>query len=224
MAQIFASERSTAAARKASSHQKGTPGRMPERTLATLQAQADQSRATTHLLQLQAHGNAIFQRRENLGADPQNMPIQRMEEEELMQGKATAEALQMMGGEEEELMQGKAKGETLQRQGGAEQSLMQGVEALSGTDMSGVNVHYDSPAPAKVQAHAYAQGSDIHVARGQEKHLPHEAWHVAQQRQGRVQPTTQVGGMPVNDDASLEKEADTMGAKASQFAAQTKAG
>lgn len=223
MAQIFASERSTLPAKKASTLRKDTPGDTPETALSTLQAQADQSRATNRLMQLQAHGNAASQRREAAGADLQRMPIQRIEEEELMQGKARDQTLQMMGGEEEEMMQGKAKGAALQRQGGAEQNLMQGVEALSGTDMSGVNVHYNSPAPARVQAHAYAQGSNIHVASGQEKHLPHEAWHVAQQRQGRVQPTTQVGGMPVNDDASLEKEADTMGAKASQFAAQSKA-
>ncbi len=34
---------------------------------------------------------------------------------------------------------------------------------------------------ASIQAEAYAQGSDIHVGSGQEKHLPHEAWHVVQQ-------------------------------------------
>ncbi|MRZ98730.1 DUF4157 domain-containing protein, partial [Parabacteroides distasonis] len=32
--------------------------------------------------------------------------------------------------------------------------------------------------------------------------------------EGRVQPTTEVGGMAVNDDLSLEHEADVMGAKA----------
>jgi hypothetical protein len=35
-----------------------------------------------------------------------------------------------------------------------------------------------------------------------------------QQRQGRVKATTSVNGLPVNDDKSLEKEADTLGAKA----------
>jgi hypothetical protein len=39
---------------------------------------------------------------------------------------------------------------------------------------------------------AYSQGSDIHVAPGQERQLAHEAWHVVQQQQGRVQPTAQV--------------------------------
>ena len=33
----------------------------------------------------------------------------------------------------------------------------------------------------------------------------------------KVNPTTEVGGMPVNDDPSLEHEADVMGAKAAQF-------
>ena len=61
----------------------------------------------------------------------------------------------------------------------------------------------------------YAQGTDIHVAPGQERHLPHEAWHVVQQAQGRVTPTTQLEqGTPVNDDDTLEREADVMGAKA----------
>jgi hypothetical protein len=65
-----------------------------------------------------------------------------------------------------------------------------------------------------VGALAYAQGNDIHLGPGQERHLPHEAWHVVQQRQGRVQPTTSVAGVAVNDDPALEHEADTMGGKA----------
>jgi hypothetical protein len=52
------------------------------------------------------------------------------------------------------------------------------------------------------------------VSPGQGSHLPHEAWHVVQQRQGRVQPTLDVGGTPVNDNPGLEHEADVMGAKA----------
>jgi hypothetical protein len=79
-----------------------------------------------------------------------------------------------------------------------------------------VKVHYNSDEPAKLQAHAYAQGPDIHLARGQEKHLPHEAWHVVQQKQGRVRATRQLKGTAVNDNAALEKEADHMGSKALQ--------
>jgi len=85
-----------------------------------------------------------------------------------------------------------------------------------------VNVHRNSDKPAQLQAHAYAQGTDIHLGAGQEKHLPHEAWHVVQQKQGRVQPTMQMKGMVnVNDDAGLEKEADVMGAKAMQMKANS---
>ena len=93
--------------------------------------------------------------------------------------------------------------------------LKTGIETLSGMSLDHVRVHYHSSQPAQLNALAYAQGADIHVAPGQEKHLPHEAWHVVQQAQGRVRPTRQMkGGMPVNDDQSLEREADVMGARA----------
>ncbi|MET4696714.1 DUF4157 domain-containing protein [Endozoicomonas lisbonensis] len=89
-----------------------------------------------------------------------------------------------------------------------------GIESLSGMSMDHVKVHYNSPKPAQLNAHAYTQGSDIHVASGQEKHVAHEAWHVVQQAKGRVKPTTEVAGKPVNDDVKLEREADVMGARA----------
>jgi len=101
---------------------------------------------------------------------------------------------------------------------GLPDNVKSGVEQLSGVSLGDVKVHYNSPKPAQLQAHAYAQGTDIHVASGQEKHVPHEAWHVVQQKQGRVQATKQMKGkVPVNDDAGLEKEADVMGAKALQM-------
>jgi hypothetical protein len=103
---------------------------------------------------------------------------------------------------------------------GLPDNLKSGVEQLSGYAMDDVKVHYNSSQPAQLNALAYAQGTDIHVAPGQEKHLPHEAWHVAQQKQGRVQPTVQMkAGVPVNDDPGLENEADVMGAKAIQMKA-----
>ena len=115
-----------------------------------------------------------------------------------------------------------------QNQTGMPDQLKSGIENLSGYSMDDVKVHYNSSKPAQLQAHAYAQGTDIHLAPGQEKHLPHEAWHVVQQKQGRVQATTQLAkrsvslskagsGVGVNDDPSLEKEADVMGAKATQL-------
>ena len=96
-------------------------------------------------------------------------------------------------------------------------NVKQGVESLSGISMDDVKVHYNSAKPAQLNAHAYAQGTDIHIASGQEKHLPHEAWHVVQQKQGRVRPTTMMKAkVPINDDQGLEKEADVMGARALQ--------
>ncbi len=100
---------------------------------------------------------------------------------------------------------------------GLPDNLKSGIESLSGMSMDGVKVHYNSSQPAQLNALAYAQGSDIHVAPGQEQHLPHEAWHVVQQAQGRVKPTMQMKeGVPVNDDQGLEHEADVMGARALQ--------
>jgi hypothetical protein len=97
---------------------------------------------------------------------------------------------------------------------GLPDNLKSGVESLSGIDISDVKVHYNSDRPAQLHALAYAQGTDIQVGPGQEKHLPHEAWHVVQQKQGRVQPTMQMKeGLAVNDDKGLEAEADMMGAK-----------
>ncbi len=114
----------------------------------------------------------------------------------------------------EELLQGKL--EPVQRKEnntGLPDNLKSGIENMSGYSMNDVKVHYNSDKPAQLQAHAYAQGTDIHIAPGQEKHLPHEAWHVVQQKQGRVKTTMQMkGSVNINDDASLEKEANLMGA------------
>jgi Domain of unknown function (DUF4157) len=156
------------------------------------------------------------------------------EDEELIQGKFPT--VQRNGPEEDELLQGKF--DSIQRKGqeiafqmkpgspsvpsaqhtnntGLPDHLKSGIESLSGLSMDDVTVHYNSSQPAQLNALAYTQGTDIHVAPGQEQHLPHEAWHVVQQAQGRVQPTMQLkDGVPVNDDQGLEREADVMGAKA----------
>ena len=101
---------------------------------------------------------------------------------------------------------------------GLPDKLKSGVESLSGYSMDDVRVHKNSDKPAQLNAHAYAQGTEIHLAPGQEKHLPHETWHVAQQKQGRVKPTKQMKSkVNINDDQKLEREADIMGAKAMQL-------
>lgn len=90
-----------------------------------------------------------------------------------------------------------------------------GVEALSGMSIDNVSVHYNSAKPAQLQALAYTQGTEIHVGPGQERHLPHEAWHVVQQAQGRVQPTMEMRyGVSINNDERLEHEANVMGTTA----------
>jgi hypothetical protein len=148
--------------------------------------------------------------------------VQRVEEEEALQGKF--DAVQRV--EEEEPLQGKFGTDSgaIQRKENAQPNntglsnqLKSGIESLSGMSMDHVKVHYNSPQPAQMNAHAYAQGSEIHVAPGQEQHVPHEAWHVVQQAQGRVKPTMQLKkGIAINDDVGLETEADVMGAKAMQ--------
>jgi len=98
---------------------------------------------------------------------------------------------------------------------GLPNNLKSGVEQLSGKSIDDVKVHYNSKEPKQLNALAYAKGTEIHVGPGNEKHLPHEAWHVVQQKQGRVQPTKQLKGkVPLNDDKGLENEADLMGEKA----------
>lgn len=101
------------------------------------------------------------------------------------------------------------------KQTGLPDTLKSGLEQLGKMDLSDVKVHYNSARPAQLQAHAFAQGNHIHLGPGQERHLPHEGWHVVQQKQGRVKPTKQfVKQTPINDDPGLEREADLMGAKA----------
>lgn len=92
------------------------------------------------------------------------------------------------------------------------------LESLSGVDLSGVDVHYRSARPAEVGALAFAQGTSIHVAPGQERHLPHEAWHVVQQARGRVAPMERLNrDQHLNTESRLEREAEVMGHRAARI-------
>ncbi|MBY0573303.1 MAG: DUF4157 domain-containing protein [Undibacterium sp.] len=95
--------------------------------------------------------------------------------------------------------------------------LKSGIESLSGVPLDDVKVHYNSDRPALFNALAYAQGREIHLARGQERHLPHEAWHLVQQAQNRVKSSTQMADVAINTNSSLETEADVMGSKALSY-------
>lgn len=91
--------------------------------------------------------------------------------------------------------------------------LKAGIEERTGIDMSDVIVHYNSSLPTNMGLLAYTEGNNIYLAAGQEKHLPHEAWHVVQQKQGRVNPTMLVQNKNFNASDDLEDEADTMAPK-----------
>lgn len=151
--------------------------------------------------------------------------VQRAEDDEddLLQGKFVAQRDE----DEDDLLQGKFDA-PLQRQAenktGIPDDVKQRMEDSFNTDFSGVRVHPDSSSAPEVGALAYTQGTDIHFAPGQFKPdtsagqqlLGHELAHVVQQAEGRVQPTTEIGGMPVNDNEALEHEADVLGAKAAR--------
>lgn len=107
---------------------------------------------------------------------------------------------------------------------GLPDGLKSGIEQISGVAMDDVTVHYNSDKPAQLQALAYAQGSEIYVAPGQDSSVPNEAWHVVQQKQRRLNATSQVRGASVNDDPGLEQEADVMGAKALRRGGQAAGG
>lgn len=137
---------------------------------------------------------------------------------QFVDNRSISPTLQRASEEDDDTLQGKFERPVQKKnETGMPDNLKAGIEDLSGFSMDNVRVHYNSDKPATVQALAYTQGTDIHVAPGQEKHLPHEAWHVAQQMAERVEPTTEVGGMPVNDNADLEHEADVMGARANSY-------
>jgi len=204
-----------------------------------------QSQATTRIVDNRSSTALQLQLMENIANSPQTVAqhqrltfrrsakntLQRanIKDDELMQGKFETAQRKTL---DEETLQSKLpnKINTLQLQKediqsgnktGLPDQLKAGIESLSGMDMSDVHVHKNSSKPAQLNALAYAQGNDIHLGSGQEKHLPHEAWHLVQQRQGRVKPTTQLSDKMINDDASLENEADLMGGKALQLMSKT---
>ena len=150
------------------------------------------------------------------------------DEDELLQGKFDVAQREEL--DDEEIVQGKFS-DTVQRaensqfsipnsqlnKTGIPDTMKSGFENMSGFSFDDVRVHYNSDKPAQLQALAYTQGSEVHIAPGQEKHLGHELGHVVQQKQGRVQPTMQMKGVSVNDDEGLEREADGMEKKMMQF-------
>jgi hypothetical protein len=187
--------------------------------------QRAQQRATADAAAAPAALDSLSRLQQLADASPQVAQLRRLQA--LADGRSAPVAQLAGGPEEEELVQGKFAAAQLQPQlqqaprannTGLPDQLKSGIESLSGLSMDHVRVHYNSSQPAQLNALAYAQGKDIHLAPGQERHLPHEAWHVVQQAQGRVLPTLQLNdGVQVNDDAGLEREADVMGRKATHI-------
>jgi predicted SprT family Zn-dependent metalloprotease len=97
------------------------------------------------------------------------------------------------------------------------------MERALNANFADVRVHEGSHAAA-LGAIAYTQANHIHFSPGKYNPdtssgqilLGHELAHVVQQRQGRVKPTGQVKGLPLNDNLALEQEADRLGLKAAQ--------
>lgn len=104
-----------------------------------------------------------------------------------------------------------------QRTQDSEQNIIKKMENHFNSDFSNIKIHENSTTASNINALAYTQGNDIHFAPGEfnpsttkGKHLlSHELTHVVQQRNGRVKPTREINGMPINDNLSLEREADT---------------
>lgn len=165
-------------------------------------------------IQLQEIPSKVFQTKKSA----QSLQLEDNRPESAMQAKMI-QALQRNPEEDDELLQGKFVAEN---QTGIPDAVKQRMEDSFGTDFSSVRVHPESSKAPDVGALAYTQGTDIHFAPGQFKPdtsagqqlLGHELTHVVQQAEGRVQPTTEIGGMSVNDDVSLEHEADVLGARA----------
>ncbi len=83
-------------------------------------------------------------------------------------------------------------------------------EQRSGLSFDDVRVHYNSDMPAQLQALAYTQGTQVYVGPGQERHLPHELGHVIQQKAFPIHATSYVNGVAVNDNPTLETQADIL--------------
>jgi hypothetical protein len=95
------------------------------------------------------------------------------------------------------------------------------MEAALGGKLAAVRVHISSYADA-IGARAFTRGTDLFFAPGAYdptspqglQLIGHELTHVIQQAQGRVAVNAKIGSAPANTDASLEQEADELGAKA----------
>ena len=218
----------TRAASQSSTLSDNRPGTLAQMKVVEAMSEGPRAQKTAQLQALMPDNSPVPKATDEEEVQMKAKPIQKAADEEEVQMKAKSvqkaadeEEVQMKAApvqkaaDEEEVQMKAAPVQKKENNTGLPDGLKSGVENLSGVSLDDVKVHTNSEQPAQMQAHAFAQGTDIHVAPGQEQHLPHEAWHVVQQKQGRVKPTAQMKEkIPVNDDKGLEHEADVMGAKA----------
>ncbi|UII27020.1 DUF4157 domain-containing protein [Fulvivirga maritima] len=84
------------------------------------------------------------------------------------------------------------------------------LEYISGYYLGDVEIFFNSTKPEAINVAAYAYGNSIFISPGYEYTLAHEAWHVIQQKQGRVTISGINNGVPVNNNLQLEGEACNM--------------
>jgi hypothetical protein len=72
---------------------------------------------------------------------------------------------------------------------GIPDDLAEAMKKFVPADVGGIRVHYNAARQVHLGALAHTQGTDIFLAPGQERQLPHEVWHAIQQKQGRVSET-----------------------------------
>lgn len=179
--------------------------------VAVIQRQSQQTASAQNEREQLAHPANVLQRHPAALRPADILALQRTVGNRVVQRMlSSAKVIQRL--EEDRLLEKPSLG---RRETGLPDNLKAGIESLSGISLDGVKVHYNSAKPAALNARAFTQGADIYLGPKEEEHLPHEAWHVVQQRQGRVQPTIILAkGLPANDDAALEREADVMGSQA----------
>lgn len=112
---------------------------------------------------------------------------------------------------------GKEKNET-----GLPDAFKNKMENAFDSDFSNVKTHFNSKKADELNAQAFTQGNNVHFGKGffdptsskGQKLIAHELSHVVQQRKGKVKPTKNVNGTPLNDQSSLETEADIQAERA----------
>lgn len=91
---------------------------------------------------------------------------------------------------------------------GLSDSMKASLERKTGIPADDLRVYRNSPIPAQMDALAISEGSNIHLGPGNDRFLMHELGHWVQKKQGRVTAFHTENGVPVNDDPTLETEAD----------------